>query len=212
MIKIKQLEKSVKLRDSSKKILEKLDLEMEVVKFCEILEQIGSGKSTLLNIIGGLDDYQKGEYFFNDKIINDNKNRLNLRRNEVGIVVQNFALIPELSCKDNILIGKNDKNNSNEIMKDLGIFNIANSKIRVCSGGEKQRTAIARAIIKNPKLLLADEPTGALDSENGIKIMELLRKLNSDGLTIILATHDLSLAQYAHRIIMIKDGKIEENQ
>lgn len=212
MIKIKQLGKSVKLRDTSKQILDKIYLEIKEGEFVAIMGPSGSGKSTLLNIIGGLDDYQTGEYFFKDKIINDNNNRLKLRRNEVGIVVQNFALIPELSCKDNILIGKNDKNNTSEIMKNLGIFNIANSKIRVCSGGEKQRTAIARAIIKNPKLLLADEPTGALDSENGIKIMELLRKLNNDGLTIILATHDLSLAQYAQRIIMIKDGKIEENQ
>lgn len=183
--------------------------------FIAIMGTSGSGKSTLLNIIGCLDKSTKGEMFINgEKIVEKN---LNLIRNKkFGFVFQNFSLIDDYTIEENIVIpleySKLKKKEKRELVKNkLKMFGLEN-KLKCIpselSGGECQRVAIARAIINNPEIILADEPTGSLDSKNSQNLIEIFKKLNEDGKTIVLVTHDKKIAEQCKKIIYIEDGLI----
>ena len=190
-------------------------------EFVSIMGSSGSGKSTLMNIIGCLDVPTKGNYFFRDNdIANYNSNNLaELRNKDIGFVFQNFNLLPRLNALENVVLpllysGKNLKERNRlalQALKDVGLEERIYHRPNQLSGGQQQRVSIARAIAGSPKLILADEPTGALDSKTGFEIMKILNDLNSQGITIVLVTHEDDIAKYGSRIIKMKDGKIIED-
>ena len=182
-----------------------------------LMGKSGSGKSTILNIISGIDLTDSGNYVFEKEDITRKKgDAMTLfRRKNIGIVMQHFALVGDMDCFENIALPlrleKVNKreiyNRVGEVANKLGIADKLKKLPRELSGGEAQRVAIARAIINKPKLILADEPTGALDEENSLKIMEIFKQLNDEGITLIVVTHDPEVAAKCRRTIWIKDGK-----
>lgn len=206
MITIRNLKKTVQDGEHELTILSDLSLQVNKGDFIVITGESGSGKSTLLNIIGGLDNLSSGEYYFNDVLIENEKQRTNLRRNDVSMIVQNFALLPDARVLDNLLLAKENKKEIIAMLKSLQIEYLLKRKVRFCSGGEKQRVAIARALLKDPKVLLADEPTGALDSRHSQELLDLLLELNKKGLTILLVTHDEKIASLIPIHYHLKDG------
>lgn len=206
MITIRNLKKTVQDGEHELTILSDLSLQVNKGDFIVITGESGSGKSTLLNIIGGLDNLSSGEYYFNDILIENEKQRTNLRRNDVSMIVQNFALLPDARVLDNLLLAKENKKEIIAMLKSLQIEYLLKRKVRFCSGGEKQRVAIARALLKDPKVLLADEPTGALDSRHSQELLDLLLELNKKGLTILLVTHDEKIASLIPVHYHLKDG------
>lgn len=182
-----------------------------------LMGKSGSGKSTILNIISGIDLTDSGNYVFEKEDITRKKgDAMTLfRRKNIGIVMQHFALVEDMDCFENIAlplrlekINKREiYNRVGEVANKLGIADKLKKLPRELSGGEAQRVAIARAIINKPKLILADEPTGALDEENNLKIMEIFKQLNDEGITLIVVTHDPEVAAKCRRTIWIKDGK-----
>ncbi|SCP96932.1 ABC transporter ATP-binding protein [Anaerobium acetethylicum] len=201
-------------------VLFDLDLAIEEGSFNSIIGQSGSGKSTLLNIIGTLDQPTDGEVYINGKRTDQmNKNELATLRNEtIGFIFQFHYLLPEFTALENVLMpyriqyGKvpADKlKRANELMALVGLEKVKNNKATNMSGGQQQRTAIARALMNSPKIILADEPTGNLDSETTETVYNLLRDINKEmGTTFIIITHDRRIAETADRIIEIKDGRI----
>lgn len=201
--------------------LEKFNCTIRQGEFVAIMGKSGSGKSTVLNIISGIDAMQSGEYQFDgqdmSKIRGDQMT--SFRRDNIGFVLQHFALIPDYTVYDNIALSlrlkreneKNIREKVTAIVEELDITSTINKYPNELSGGEAQRVAIARAIIHKPKLILADEPTGALDEESGKKIMGIFKQLHSNGNTIIMVTHDREIAKMCERIIYIKDGKNLDN-
>ncbi|MDY5964779.1 MAG: ABC transporter ATP-binding protein [Peptostreptococcus porci] len=198
-------------------VLKNLNLEIESGEFLMILGKSGSGKTTLLNILGFLDTLDEGRYYFDGNDVSGLKEnmRSQYRANYVGYVFQQFNLIETLTVFQNIEIpliyaGMKDKNQRRMLvekrLEDVGLSDKANSFPNHLSGGQQQRIAIARALVNNPKLIFADEPTGALDSETGRDIMGLLSDLNKSGTTIIMVTHDLDMTKYASRVVTLKDG------
>ncbi|MCL4392717.1 ABC transporter ATP-binding protein [Patescibacteria group bacterium] len=187
-------------------------------EFVSIMGASGSGKSTLMHIIGLLDKPSKGHYFLNDKDISDIKeNDLALIRNrEIGFVFQAFNLLPRTTVMDNVMLpliyrGENNINSQNkamQILDNIGIKKIANFKTNQISGGQQQRVAIARALMQEPSILLADEPTGNLDSKASEEIIKILQDLNNNGHTVILVTHEEDIANKAKRLIVLKDGNL----
>lgn len=185
-------------------------------EFCAIIGKSGSGKSTLLHIIGMLDTFSGGEYFLNGKNVSKFNERAaaKIRARSIGFVKQDFALIDEYSALDNVMIplysikASDKKKKALLAIEKLGIINLANKEVSQLSGGEKQRVAIARAIVNDPKIILADEPTGSLDSKTAADIMSVFKRLNDDGKTVIIVTHDLGIAKQCDRIIEISDGEI----
>lgn len=210
MIELKSVNKLVKNGENTLKILDDINLKVREGEFVTIVGASGSGKSTLLNIIGGLDDISQGEYWFDGKKIIKEKDRMMLRRKDVAMIVQNFALISTLSAIDNVNMAKKDERYALELFEKLNIDGLEDKKVKYLSGGEKQRVAIARSLIKHPRLLLADEPTGALDSKTSTQLIDLLFALNKQGLTIILVTHNKEIAQRIGNIYEIIDGKIKK--
>ena len=198
MIEIKNLTKTVHDGKDELTILSDLNLHVKQGDFVVISGESGCGKSTLLNIIGGIDTLTNGEYLFNGLSI----------KNDLSMIVQNFALLPNVRVLDNLLLAKEDKKEINKILKSLDIDYLLKRKVRFCSGGEKQRVAIARALLKNPKILLADEPTGALDPTHSQNLIDLLLKLNQEGLTLIMVTHDENIASQIPIHYNLKDGKL----
>ena len=210
MITLKNLSKQVKNGKDKIEILHDINLNVDVGEFVTIVGASGSGKSTLLNIIGGLDDISEGEYWFDGKKISKEKDRMMLRRNDVSMIVQNFALISTLSAIDNVNMAKKDETYALELFEKLNIEGLEDKKVKYLSGGEKQRVAIARALIKKPRLLLADEPTGALDSKTSMQLIDLLFELNKQGITIILVTHNEEIAKKVGNIYQMKDGYLQK--
>ena len=222
MININAITKEYIMGDNKLLALNEVDLSIKEGEFVSIMGSSGSGKSTLMNIIGCLDVPTSGDYYFRDKnISNYNSNMLaELRNKDIGFIFQNFNLLPRLNALENVTLpllysGKNIKERtklSMEALENVGLKDRTHHKPNQLSGGQQQRVSIARAIAGNPKLILADEPTGALDSKTSLEIIKILNDLNSNGITIILVTHEIDIAQYGSRIIKMKDGKIIEDK
>lgn len=199
-------------------VLKDVSLHIEEGEYVAIMGPSGSGKSTLMNIIGCLDKPTGGSYILENKdILTLKDNDLSqVRLKSIGFVFQNFNLLQRQSAIDNValplLYAKVPKQKRNEIarkaLERVGLEDRIEFKPNQLSGGQNQRVAIARAIVNNPKVLLADEPTGALDSQSGEQVMDIFRRLNQDGVTIVMITHEREIAEHANRIIMIRDGKI----
>lgn len=184
-----------------------------------IMGKSGAGKSTLLHIIGLLDVCDRGNYKLDGEDISDftNKQRAKIRNEKIGFVLQDFGLVEDETVMENVslplMLSRTSMKKIREValekMKKVGVEHLSNKKVSVLSGGEKQRVAIARALVCDPEYIMADEPTGALDSVNAEKIMLILSSLNKEGKTVIIVTHDETVAKKCGRIITIKDGKIE---
>ena len=222
MININSLSKEYVMGDNKLLALDKVDLSINEGDFVSIMGSSGSGKSTLMNIIGCLDVPSSGNYLFrNNDISTLNSNKLaELRNKDIGFVFQNFNLLPRLNALENVVLpllysGLNLKERNRlalEALESVGLKERVKHKPNQLSGGQQQRVSIARAIAGSPKLILADEPTGALDSKTGLEIMKILNDLNSQGITIVLVTHEDDIANYGSRIIKMKDGKILEDR
>ncbi|WP_334330368.1 ABC transporter ATP-binding protein [Companilactobacillus sp. HBUAS59699] len=200
------------------KVLQDIDLEVADGEFLAIMGPSGSGKSTLINILGLLDQDYTGEYLLNDKSYKDTSDNLlsRIRGDQLGFVFQNFKLLTTYNVYENIEIplvySKLEQRNKHERVEDVvekvGLSGKEKNRPSELSGGQQQRVAIARAIVNRPKLIIADEPTGALDTKTSKEIMDIFTKLNQDGTTIIMVTHDEEVAQYAMRTVYIRDGKL----
>jgi putative ABC transport system ATP-binding protein len=218
MINISQLQKVYRTDEIETTALNSINLEINEGEFLSIMGPSGCGKSTLLNIIGLLDDADNGSYKFsgNELIKMNEKQKSIFRKENIGFVFQNFNLIDELTVFENIelpLIYNNiptadRKTRVNEILTRMNIMHRAKHFPQQLSGGQQQRVAVSRALITKPRLILADEPTGNLDSSNGNEVMELLCELNEQGTTIIMVTHSSYDANFSKRIIHLKDGQI----
>lgn len=199
-------------------VLKGINLHIERGEFVSIMGASGSGKSTLLNILGILDKYDEGSYYLDGKLIRDlsESKAADYRNRMIGFVFQSFNLIPFKNALENVALplfyrGVNRKRRNAlalEYLDRLGLAEWAHHLPNELSGGQKQRVAIARALITQPQILLADEPTGALDSRTSIEVMQLLKQLNEEGQTIIVVTHESGVANQTNRIVHIKDGMI----
>src|SRR5271166_6359889 len=220
MIKIVGLKKIFHTGDVEVHALRGVDLSVAKGEFVAVAGPSGSGKSTLFNILGGLTPPTSGTIHIDgrDLLKMTDAERTELRKKTVGFVFQKYNLLPTLSAEDNIAIARDIAGNHNtsdpqfdEILNLLGIRERMHHKPRALSGGEQQRVAIARAIVNHPALLLADEPTGNLDSENSTAVLGILRDLNQRlGQTILMITHDADAAAYGHRMVRIRDGRVIE--
>ncbi len=206
MIKVKNLTHYY----NNDKALENINLEINKGEFICLVGESGSGKSTLLSIISTLLKPTKGELFFENLNYKNIKDIDDFRKTNIGFIFQFHYLINYLTVKENIKLA-NEKATENEIhnlLKILRIDNLSNKYPNEISGGQRQRVAIARALINKPKVIIADEPTGNLDSKNSLNVFEIFKKLSKEQITIIVATHDKNLAQIANKIYEVKDGKI----
>lgn len=222
MINVHQVNKTFQLGDQPVHALDNIELKIQAAEYLSIMGPSGSGKSTLLNMLGLLDVPDDGEYWLQEKntVVMDEEERGCFRRDHIGFVFQSYHLIPRLTAAENIelpLVLAGIPPNERQrrlapIIKRLGLEQRAGHLPNQLSGGQRQRVAIGRAIIMRPKLLLADEPTGNLDSHSGAEVVELLEELNADGITLIVVTHDADLGARAKRKIRMVDGKIVLDQ
>ena len=218
MIKTKKLTKVFRTEDIETLALNEVNFEVKKGEFAAIMGPSGCGKSTLLNIIGLLDNPSEGSYFFDGTDVAKYKEsqRTNLRKGNIGFVFPSFNLIDELNVFENVelpllylKIGSRERKEMvTKVLERMNIAHRARHFPQQLSGGQQQRVAIARAVVANPKLILADEPTGNLDSKNGLEVMNLLTELNREGTTIVMVTHSMHDAGFAHRIINLFDGQI----
>lgn len=218
MIKVENLSKSFRTEEVETIALNNVSFQVEDKEFVAIMGPSGCGKSTLLNILGLLDNPTGGKYWLGDKEVSalKEKDRTDVRKGEIGFVFQSFNLIDELNVEENIELpltylgmSKAERRQKvKDIMKRMGISHRAKHFPHQLSGGQQQRVAIARAVVFGPKLILADEPTGNLDSKNGAEVMGLLTELNREGTTIVMVTHNEHDASIAHRIVRLFDGQI----
>ena len=219
MISLKKINKSYRTGAISLHVLKDIDLEIDKGEYVSIMGASGSGKSTLLNILGILDNYDTGDYYLNGSLIKNlsEKRAAQYRNDMIGFVFQSFNLINFKNALENVALPLYYKNVSRkrrniiamEHLDQMGLKEWAHHLPNELSGGQKQRVAIARAVISKPKIILADEPTGALDSKTSKEVMKVLSDLNSTGITTILVTHEQSVADTTRRIINLKDGRIE---
>ena len=222
MININSISKEYVMGDNKLLALNNVDVTIKEGEFVSIMGSSGSGKSTLMNIIGCLDVPSNGDYFFRENnISNYSSNKLaELRNKDIGFIFQNFNLLPRLNALENVILpllysGKSSKERTKlalEALENVGLKERTHHRPNQLSGGQQQRVSIARAIAGTPKLILADEPTGALDSSTSLGIMKILNDLNKSGITIVLVTHEDDIAKYGSRIIRMKDGKIIEDK
>jgi putative ABC transport system ATP-binding protein len=222
MIKITNLEKYYRTEEVETIALNKLCFEVNTGEFVSVMGPSGCGKSTLLNILGLLDEPDGGSYLFNGQEVArfNERQRSQLRKHNIGFVFQSFNLIDELTVYENVELpliytkvsASERKKRVEEVLDKMQIMHRKNHFPQQLSGGQQQRVAVARAVVNNPKLILADEPTGNLDSSNGNEVMQLLTDLNEQGTTIIMVTHSEHDSRYSHRIIRMLDGQtVTEN-
>jgi len=222
MIKIQSLTKLFKTDEVETTALHQVSLEIKQGEFVAIMGPSGCGKSTLLNILGMLDNPTGGSYHFNGLDVSqytENK-RTDIRKTEIGVVFQSFNLIDELNVFENVELPlayqrvrrSLRKQRVNEVLERMHIGHRRRHFPQQLSGGQQQRVALCRAIVANPKLILADEPTGNLDSKNGVEVMKLLAELNRQGATVVMVTHSPRDASFAHRIIQLFDGKVVQDE
>ena len=222
MINISSISKEYVMGDNKLLALNNVDVSIKEGEFISIMGSSGSGKSTLMNIIGCLDVPSNGDYYFRDNnISNYSSNKLaELRNKDIGFIFQNFNLLPRLNALENVTLpllysGKSAKERTKlalTALENVGLKDRTHHRPNQLSGGQQQRVSIARAIAGTPKLILADEPTGALDSSTSLEIMKILNDLNESGITVVLVTHEDDIAKYGSRIIKMKDGKIIEDK
>ena len=220
MIELKNIKKSFFMGEEEIKALDNINFKVDEEEFVSTIGPSGSGKSTLMNILGLLDVPDSGEYFLNnDNVANLKDNELaEIRNKKIGFVFQNFNLLQKLSACENVEVpliyqGKSNKEAKTiayEFLKKVGLEGREEHLPAQLSGGQQQRVAIARALCCNPDIVLADEPTGALDSKIGEEIMNIFEEINKKGQTIIIITHDMNIAKRAKRIVKISDGKLED--
>jgi len=220
IIEIKNVNKGYMLGEERVPVLKNVNFTVDKGEFVAILGPSGSGKTTLMNIIGCMDVLDSGEYYLNGRAIHETKEKhlTQVRNKEIGFIFQNYQLISTYNVMQNIMMPllirgmshKEARNQCLEIVKLLGIDHRLGHKPNELSGGQRQRVSIARALASEPAVLLADEPTGALDSTSGQEVLKLFKKLNEMGNTIVMITHDLQVAQNAKRIVYIVDGCLSE--
>ena len=222
MIELNNIDKTYNIGKSNAfQALKDVSLTIEDGEMVAIIGKSGAGKSTLMHIIGCIDDFESGTYILNGEDISSIKEgkRAKIRNKDIGIVMQDFALVEDYTAIENVMIplyfakGKlleSKKSIAKKALEKVGIGELASKRVNKLSGGQKQRVAIARAIVNNPSILLADEPTGALDVKTSAEIMGVFKELNEQGITVIIITHDMEVAEGCERVIEISDGRIKE--
>lgn len=218
MLELREVTKTHRTDEMETTALRKVDLHVEGGEFVAIMGPSGCGKSTLLNVLGMLDRPSSGEYIFlGENISRYSESRLTaVRRRHVGFIFQSFNLIDELSVRENVELSllyrgvrsAERRRRADAVLERMGIAHRAGHRPAQLSGGQQQRVAVARALVSDPKLILADEPTGNLDSRHGQEVMGLLKQLNEEGATVIMVTHSLEHANFARRVVHLLDGSI----
>jgi len=222
IIKTKEIRKIYRMGSEEVHALESVSIEVDRGEYVAFMGPSGSGKSTLMNIIGCLDTPTSGQYILNSKDVSDmSENELaEIRNKEIGFVFQTFNLLPRATCLDNVALpliyagfNKTDRDEKAFLaLKSVGLDDRIHHKPNELSGGQRQRVAIARALVNDPSIILADEPTGNLDSKTSYDIMDLFHELHQKGNTIIMVTHEDDIAHYAHRVIRLRDGLVESDE
>ena len=221
VIKIKNIARHFKVGSELIKALRTIDLNIKKNEFVALMGQSGSGKSTLMNILGCLDTPTHGSYVLNEQVVSElnDDNLAEIRNKEIGFVFQTFNLLPRSTALENVMLPlvyagipreKREEKAMSALIK-VGLENRVNHKPNELSGGQRQRVAVARALVNDPSIILADEPTGNLDSATSIEIMVLFQEIHKNGNTVIVVTHEENIAQYTHRIVRLKDGEIESD-
>lgn len=222
VISLKDIRKSYYLGKQELPVLKGINLSITSNEYVALMGPSGSGKSTLMNIIGCLDTPTAGQYILNGKDVSrmEDDELADVRNVEIGFVFQQFNLLPRLTAWENVAMpliyagaGKKDREErARAILDKVGLGDRAHHKPNELSGGQSQRVAIARALINNPSLILADEPTGNLDTKTSVEIMELFSQIHAQGNTVILVTHEEDIANYTHRVVRIRDGVVETDK
>ncbi|MFS0654291.1 ABC transporter ATP-binding protein [Bacillus sp. 179-C3.3 HS] len=222
MIQLSNVTKSYEVAQETFHVLKEIDLVIAKGEYVSIMGPSGSGKSTLMNIIGCLDRATSGQFLFHGKDLSMAKDQelAAIRNQSIGFVFQQFHLLPRLNARKNVelpmiysgISQKERKERAEHALEKVGLADRMNHMPNELSGGQKQRVAIARAIVNQPQLILADEPTGALDSKTSFSIMEQFTQLNEEGTTVILVTHEEEIAACTNRIVMVKDGHLVEDR
>lgn len=221
LIDIKNIKRDFVLGSEIINVLKGIDLQINKGEYVALMGPSGSGKSTLMNILGCLDTPTSGRYILNGKDVSQmhDDDLAEIRNKEIGFVFQTFNLLPRTTALDNVALpmiyagfSKTERNErAKEVLTQVGLSDRMDHQPNQLSGGQRQRVAVARALVNNPSIILADEPTGNLDSKTSIEIMNLFNDIHKNGNTVILVTHEEDIAKYAHRIIRLKDGMIEND-
>lgn len=221
VIKTSQLSKTYVMGSEKVHALKRLDLTINVNEYVALMGPSGSGKSTLMNLLGCLDTPTSGEYILNGNLVSemDDSELAQIRNQEIGFVFQTFNLLPRMTTIDNVALplvyaGKSSKQRREraaEVLDMVGLGDRLDHRPNELSGGQRQRVAIARALVGNPSIILADEPTGNLDTKTSIEIMSIFERIHNNGNTIILVTHEPDIAEHAHRIVRLRDGLLESD-
>ena len=222
MLQIQHIRKEYRTGKLVQKALDDVSLNLRDSEFVAVLGPSGSGKTTLLNIIGGLDRYDSGDLIINGISTKKYKDRDwdSYRNHTIGFVFQSYNLIPHQTVLSNVELAltisgisrTERRKRAKEALEKVGLGEQIHKKPSQMSGGQMQRVAIARALVNNPDILLADEPTGALDSKSGAQVMELFQRLNDEGVSVLMITHDADIAAHAKRVVTIRDGELKEKE
>lgn len=222
MIELKNIYKIYEMAGETLTALEDISLSINQGDFTSIMGPSGSGKSTLMNVVGLLDSFDRGEYILNGQNIGEysEKELAGIRNKEIGFVFQSFNLMPRMSVLENVMLPlvyagvsfSDRKERAMEALEKVGLGNRVNHRPNEISGGQKQRVAIARSIVNKPAVVLADEPTGNLDSTTAEEIIRIFQELNRDGATIIMVTHEREVAEYTKKIVHLRDGKLMDEE
>jgi len=222
IIKIDKLIRNFQLGKQLIKVLKKISLQINRNEYVALMGPSGSGKSTLMNIVGCLDTPTSGDYWLNKQLVSDlsDDELAEIRNKEIGFVFQTFNLLPRATALDNVALPliyagysrQEREERASEVLEQVGLGDRMKHKPNELSGGQRQRVAVARAIVNRPSIILADEPTGNLDSKTSYEIMALFDEIHKNGNTIILVTHEEDIAQHAHRIIRLRDGEVADDE
>ncbi len=221
LIKIRDIKRDFVLGNETVYVLKGIDLEINKGEYVALMGPSGSGKSTLMNLLGCLDTPTSGTYILNGKDVSQMKDDelAEIRNKEIGFVFQTFNLLPRTTALDNVALpmiyagySKSERRaRAQQVLTQVGLSDRMDHQPNQLSGGQRQRVAVARALVNSPSIILADEPTGNLDSKTSVEIMKLFNDIHANGNTIIVVTHEEEIAAYAHRIIRLRDGKIESD-